>query len=60
MFNFQTGKQFTDKAKEFKETGSILDSIRWSRRCAEKCWTKLVPDVTHLWKETLAQFPQQM
>jgi len=35
MFNFQTGKQFTDKAKEFKETGSNLDSTR-SSRCAEK------------------------
>jgi hypothetical protein len=48
MFNFQTGKQFTDKAKEFKERGSILDSIRSSRRCAEKRLTKLVPDMTHL------------
>jgi hypothetical protein len=36
MFNFQTGKQFTDKTNELKETGSILDSIRSSRRCAEK------------------------
>jgi len=56
MFYFQTAKQFTDKSKECKETGSILDSIRSSRRCAVKSWTRLVPDVTHLWENHWRSF----
>jgi hypothetical protein len=36
MLQFHTGNQFTDKAKEFKATCSILDSMRSNRRFAAK------------------------
>jgi hypothetical protein len=59
MFNFQTAKQFTYKAKEFKETGSILDCIR-SSRCAEKKLNKTGARCDSSMRKSLAKFPQQM
>jgi len=59
MFNFQTAKQLTDKAKGFKETGSILDSISSSRR-VEKKLNKTGARCDSSMRKSLAKFPQEM